>query len=185
MFGIDFSMNFISLSMVSIDFLMCFIDFLMIFTIFFWFSFLFGICHRFSAFLERSQKRNNKKTEKQIRKKNAGARKGREDRKVRSVKRLVRSLRNEKLYAIVARNTFGNQNVENTPCLDNFWKLRCRKSACRCGAKHISKSKCTKHPMLGPFLEVETSKKCTPLRREAHFEVKSVKNSQVQTTFGS
>ena len=26
-----------------------------------------------------------------------------------------------------------------------FWKLRCRKSARRCGAKHISKSKCTKH----------------------------------------
>ena len=28
---------------------------------------------------------------------------------------------------------------------DHFWKLRCRKSARRCGAKHISKSKCTKH----------------------------------------
>ena len=31
-----------------------------------------------------------------------------------------------------------------TPCTDHFWKLRCRKSARRCGAKHISKSKCTK-----------------------------------------
>ena len=29
------------------------------------------------------------------------------------------------------------------------------------------------------------SKKCTPLWREAHFQVKSVKNSQSQTTFGS
>ena len=29
------------------------------------------------------------------------------------------------------------------------------------------------------------SKKCTPLWREAHFEVKSVKNSRVQSTFGS
>ena len=28
---------------------------------------------------------------------------------------------------------------------DHFWQLRCRKSARRCGAKHISKSKCTKH----------------------------------------
>ena len=28
----------------------------------------------------------------------------------------------------------------------------------------------------GPLLEVEMSKKCTPLWREAHFEVKSVKN---------
>ena len=31
-----------------------------------------------------------------------------------------------------------------------------RKRARRCGAKHISKSKCTKHTMLGPLLEVET-----------------------------
>jgi len=54
-------------------------------------------------------------------------------------------------------------------------KLRCRKSARRCGAKHISKSKCTKHTMLGSLLEIEMSKKCTPLWREAHFEVKSVK----------
>ena len=59
---------------------------------------------------------------------------------------------------------------------DHFWKLRCRKSARRCGAKHISKSKCTKHVSVGPLLEVATSKKCTPLWREAHFEVKSVKN---------
>ena len=29
-----------------------------------------------------------------------------------------------------------------TPCSHHFWKLRCRKSARRCGAKHISKSKC-------------------------------------------
>ena len=32
-----------------------------------------------------------------------------------------------------------------------FWKLRCRKSARRCGAKHISKSKCTKYHMFGPL----------------------------------
>jgi hypothetical protein len=29
----------------------------------------------------------------------------------------------------------------NTACSDHFWKLRCRKSARRCGTKHISKSK--------------------------------------------
>ena len=32
-----------------------------------------------------------------------------------------------------------------------------------------------KHFSLGPLLEDRTSKKCTPLWREAHFEVKSVK----------
>ena len=110
----------------------------------------------------------------------------------------------EKVHAVVARSTFPSENVQNTPMSDHFWKLRCRKSARRCGAKHISKSKCTKHTMVGPLLEVEmlkkctplwrevknwrsrttfwssdvekVSKKCTPLWREAHFEVKSVKN---------
>ena len=65
-----------------------------------------------------------------------------------------------------------------------FWKLRCRKSARRCGAKHSSKSKCPKHLSLGPLLEVEMSKKCTPLWREAHFEVKMLKTPGVRTTFG-
>ena len=34
---------------------------------------------------------------------------------------------------------------KHTPCSEHFWKLRCRKSARRCGAKHVSKSKCAKH----------------------------------------
>ena len=122
--------------------------------------------------------------------------------------------RDEKLHAVVARNTFGSQNVQNTPFSDHFWKLRCRKSARRCGARHIStskctkhsdhfwklrcrksarrcgakhiwKSKCTKHTILGPLLEVEMLKKCTPLWREAHFEVKMQKTHQRRTTFGS
>ena len=50
-------------------------------------------------------------------------------------------MRDEKLHAVVARNTFRSQNVKNTTCSRHFWKLRCRKSAYRCGAKHISKSK--------------------------------------------
>ena len=62
---------------------------------------------------------------------------------------------------------------------DERWK-----SARRCGAKRISKSKCTKHTRVGPLLEVEISKKCTPLWREAHFEVKMYKTHHVRTTFG-
>ena len=84
----------------------------------------------------------------------------------------------------MARSTFPSQNVQNTPFSDHFWKLRCRKSARRCGAKHISKSKCTKQTMYGPFLEVQMSKKCTPLWREAHFQVKMLKTPGVRTTFG-
>ena len=84
----------------------------------------------------------------------------------------------------MARSTFPSQNAQNTPGPDHFWKLRCRKSARRCGAKHISKSKCTKHTSVGPLLEVEMSKKCTPLWREAHFEVKMYKALHVRATFG-
>ena len=46
----------------------------------------------------------------------------------------------EKVHAVVARSTF-----------------------------LISKSKCKKHVSFGPLLEVEMSKKCTPLWREAYF----------------
>ena len=84
----------------------------------------------------------------------------------------------------MARSTFPSQNVQNTPASDHFWKLRCRKSARRCGAKHISKSKCAKHTRFGPLLEVEMSKKCTPLWREAHFQVKMYKPPHVRATFG-
>ena len=91
----------------------------------------------------------------------------------------------EKLHAVVARSTFRSQHVQSTPRSDHFWKLRCRKSARRCGAKHISKSKCTKHTSVRPLLEVAMSKKCTPLWREAHFQVKMYKTHHSRTTFGS
>ena len=59
----------------------------------------------------------------------------------------------------------------------------------RCGAKHMSKSKCTKHTILGSLLEVEMSKKCTPLRREdarsTFASEKKLKTPDVRTTFGS
>ena len=51
-------------------------------------------------------------------------------------------MRDEKLHAAVARSTFPSQNVQSTAFSDIFWKLTCRKSARRCGAKHVSKSEC-------------------------------------------
>ena len=86
----------------------------------------------------------------------------------------------EKLHAGVARSTFPSENVQNTPFSDHFWKLRCQKSARHCGAKRISKSKVLKTG----GLEVAMSKKCTPLWREAHFEVKMYKTPHVRATFG-
>ena len=112
-----------------------------------------------------------------------------EGRKVTSLKRRVRShlgrWEMKKLHAVVARSTFPSQNVQSTPFSDHFWRLRCWKSERHCGAKHMSKSKCTKHTILGPLLEVTMSKKCAQLWREAHFQVKSVKNWWVRTTISS
>ena len=59
---------------------------------------------------------------------------------------------------------------------DERWKV-----ARRCGAKHMSKSKCTKHTRVGAPV---VSKKCKPLCRKAHLEVKSAKNRRPRTTFG-
>ena len=94
-------------------------------------------------------------------------------------------MRDEKLHAVVARSTFASQNVQNTWVSEHFWKLGCRKSARRCGAKHVSKSKRTKHLSFGPLLKVEMSKKCTPLWREAHVQVKMYKTHHARTIFGS
>ena len=76
----------------------------------------------------------------------------------------------KKVHAVVARSTSRSQSVQNTPGRDHFWKLRCRKSARGCGAKHISKSKCTNNTRSGPLLEVEMSKKCRPLWHEARWK---------------
>ena len=87
----------------------------------------------------------------------------------------------KKLHAVVARS----KNAKHTSRSKHFWKLRCWKSARRCGTKHISKSKCTKHTMFGPLSEVEMLKKCTLSWREAHFQVKMYKTHHARTTFGS
>ena len=71
-------------------------------------------------------------------------------------------MRDERLHAVVARSTCPSQNVQNTLFSDHFWKLRCRKSARRCGAKHLE-VKMHKNFSVGALLEAETSKKCTPL----------------------
>ena len=78
----------------------------------------------------------------------------------------------EKVHGVAVRNTFPGQKAKSTPFSENFWKSSCWKSARRCGAKHISKSKCKTHTMPGALLEVEMFKKCTPLWCEAHCKVK-------------
>ena len=102
-----------------------------------------------------------------------------------SLKRRVRSHLagwEKKWNAVVAQSKFPSQNVQSPPTSDHFWKLRCRKSARRCGAKHMSKSKSTK---LSEHFGSWDVKKCTPLWREAHFQVKMYKAHQRRTSFGS
>ena len=94
-------------------------------------------------------------------------------------------MRDEKVHAVVARSTCGSERAKNTSPSEHFWTLSCPKSARRCGAKHIWKSKWTKHTMFGPLFEVAMFKKCTPLWRGAHSEVKMYKTHHVQNTFGS
>ena len=70
-----------------------------------------------------------------------------------------------------SRTTFGSWDVEKVHAVvarSTFWSQNV-----------------TKHLSSGPLLEVAMSKKCTPLWREAHFQVKSIKNWRSRTTFGS
>ena len=82
----------------------------------------------------------------------------------------------EKVHAVVARSTFRNQNAQSTPFSDHFWKLRCRKSARRCGAKHISKSKVQKTDGHGALLDVQMcfrvagARDCAPCQKWAKRE---------------
>ena len=88
----------------------------------------------------RSEKRKSQKKE------DEGAQKGRKVAKSRLAKAADAEpsgqMSDKQLHAVVARSTFRSQNVQNTPGSEPFCKLRCRKSARRCGAKHVSKSKC-------------------------------------------
>ena len=69
------------------------------------------------------------------------------------------------------RTTFGSCNVEKVHTVVARSTFRSRNVQNTPGSEH--------------FLEVEMLKKCTPLWREAHFEVKMYKTHQFRTTFGS
>ena len=103
--------------------------------------------------------------------------------KARRVRSTFGSCDVQKVHAVVARSTFRSQSVQSTLASEHFWKLRCSKSARRCGAKYISKSKRTKHVSLRTLLEVAMFKKCTPLWREVHFDVKNVQNTTCSRHF--
>ena len=81
--------------------------------------------------------------------------------KALQLRSIFRSCDVEKVHAFVARSTFPSQNVQSTGFGQLLEVVRCRKSARLCGAKHMSKSKCTKHRVRTTFGSCEMSKKCT------------------------
>ena len=123
-------------------------------------------------------------------------------------------MRDEKLHAVVARSTFPSQTVQNTilgPLLEVEMLKKCtllwreahfevkmykthqvRTTFGSCDVEKVHavvarstfRSQTVQNTILGPLLEVAMSKKCTPLWREAHFEVKMYKTHHSRTTFG-
>ena len=84
-------------------------------------------------------------------------------------------MRHEKLPAVVARST---------------WKSKCTKHSLLGARLEVDIEKVhaslvqSKFPGRNSLSEVDMSKKCTPLWREARFQVKGVKHGGVQNTFG-
>ena len=118
---------------------------------------------------------------------------GREKRKIRRKKSRRERVRRKKMQMrekvgksrnIVFFQWFGAPEGRKVGSL----KRRVRSQLARWEMKNctpfICKSKCAKHLGLGALLEVEMSKKCTPLWREAHFQVKMYKAHHVRTIFG-
>ena len=68
------------------------------------------------------------------------------------------------------RTTFGSCDVEKVHAVV---------------ARSTFPSQNVQNTRVGPLLEVAMSKKCTPLWREAHFQVKMYKTHHARTTFGS
>ena len=94
-------------------------------------------------------------------------------------------MRDEKLHAVVARSRFPSQNVPSTPCSEHFWKFCCRKNVRAVLARSTYPNDNLQSTPL-EHLEVEMSQECTPLWREADYQVKMYKaHLQCWTTFGS
>ena len=104
-----------------------------------------------------------------------------EDRGARSVRKVVKHC----VFPMVCESGGSKSGLAKAAGAEPSGQMRHEKIARPFGAKHISKSKCTKHAMLGPFSEVRMSKNCTPFWHEAHlFGSQNVK-CRVRTTFGS
>ena len=92
-------------------------------------------------------------------------------------------MRDEKMHAVVARSTFPSQNVQSTPGSDHFWKLRCRKSARRCGTKHISSQNVQNTPCSDHSWKLRCRKSSCGCDAK-HVLKSKCKSTRDRTTFG-
>ena len=103
-------------------------------------------------------------------------------------------MRHEKVHAVVARSTFPSQNGQNTRGADHFWKLRCRKSARRCGLQNVLRATtaCTFSTSEPPkvvrdrqFLTLLTSK-CASRHNGVHFfDIRTSKSGPRPSVFNT
>ena len=112
-----------------------------------------------------------------------------EGRKVGSLKRRVRS----QLATGAMKNCaplwreahFEVKSVKNWPSRTTFGSWDVKKVHAVVARSTFPSQNVQNTRGFGPLLEVAMSKKCTPLWREAHFQVKMYKTPGVRTTFGS
>ena len=108
-----------------------------------------------------------------------------EGRKVGSLKRRVRNRWEMKNCRPLWREAhFEGKRVKNCRVQSTFGSWDVEKVHAVVARSTFRSQQCKKSGGFRALLEVEMSKKCTPLWREAHFEVKSVKNCGVRNTFG-
>ena len=105
--------------------------------------------------------------------------------RVGSLKRLLLSHLarwDEKLHVVVAGSKFPSQDVQSTPGSDHLWKLSCRKSSRRCGAKHVSQ-KCLTLTVSEDFWKLRCRKRahCWSAKRTSKSKCEKL---PVRTAFG-
>ena len=94
-------------------------------------------------------------------------------------------LRGEELHTVVARITFRGQNATSASL--SVWKFRCRKCARHCGGKQVRFLPVKKIAGSEHFWELrcwKSARRCGAKMREAHLQVKSVKNWPSRATWG-
>ena len=119
---------------------------------------------------KRRRKKKKIKKRKSPKKEDPGARKGRKVAK----------------HCVFPTGSGGSKSrLAKAACAEPAGQMRDEKLHAVVARSTFASEKAKKHLTFGVFFEVEMSKKCMPLWREAHFQVKMYKTHQLRTTFGS